>query len=81
MVRSSSANANNSRNNTDLGRKDVIAELTDDTIRTLSRNALETIVTTAHIPFIQEERLELQDRETLERLAFLARNCCKNAVI
>lgn len=80
MVISSSVVANNSSNN-DLGRKDVIAELTDDTIRTLSRKALEKIVVCAHIPFVQEERLGLQDRETLERLAFLARNCCRNAVI
>lgn len=67
--------------NTDLERKDVIAELTDSVIRTLSADGLRTVVRAASIPFVQEERLPLQDRDTLERLAFLARNCCRNAVV
>lgn len=59
----------------------LIARLSEREIAAMSEQELCEIVAGARLAFLQDEtRLNLKDRETLERLVFLARRCCRNKV-
>lgn len=55
-----------------------IAELTMSEIHSMERDDLIQVIVRGRIPFVDETRLDMQDMETLRRLAFLARNCCQH---
>lgn len=57
-----------------------IPKLSIDEIRALSREALIALIEAADIPLLQgeTEHLRYSDRETLERLAFLAQRTVRN---
>ena len=61
--------------------RDRIASLSTVDIYDLTCEALVDVVRGADVPFLPSDvqgRLEFQDRCVLERLAFLARECCRN---
>lgn len=57
-----------------------IADCADGDIRALDDAELVTFIRRGHASLLKdvEPRLEFQDRETLLRLAFLTRQCCRN---
>ncbi len=55
-----------------------VAELTLSEIHSMERDDLIQVIVQGRIPFVDETRLDMQDMETLRRLAFLARNCCQH---
>ncbi len=59
---------------------DVVATLSDCEIHAMERNELIQVIEMARIPFIDESRLDLQDTDTLQRLAFLSRQTCLHQV-
>lgn len=59
----------------------AIGELPSARISQMDCDELVRVVRTAQLPFLSaetNEHLELRDRQTLERLANLARQCCHN---
>lgn len=61
--------------------KAAVARLTSEDIASLPDEALTQVILASQIPFVDgtmRERLRFSDRETLERLAFLGRRCCRN---
>jgi len=61
--------------------KATIAELTPDDICRMTRSELVRVIRSAGMPLPREkdfEQLELHDRETLQRLVYLTRRCCRN---
>ena len=61
--------------------KAEVAELTVSEIANLPAENLACAVRTAELRFLQGNRptrLESLDRDALERLAYLARRCCRN---
>lgn len=59
----------------------AIAELPPTHISQMDCDELVRVVRIAQLPFLStetNEHLELRDRQTLERLANLARLCCRN---
>ena len=61
--------------------RERIAGLSTVDIYDLTSEDLVDVVRAADVPFLPSEvqgRLEFQDRCVLERLAFLARECCRN---
>ena len=60
--------------------RESVASLTTIEINDLACQDLVDVVRAAHLPFLGMEvqgRLEFQDRQVLQRLAFLARECCR----
>lgn len=58
-----------------------MANLSLRTVETMTRDELIRVIRAARLPQMNIGRfccLEQQDRETLLRLAFLARRCCRN---
>jgi hypothetical protein len=58
--------------------KESVAELSLLEIEAMSRDDLVSAIRAVVVPFIEEDRLEYQDRKTLLRLLYLARQCCRN---
>jgi len=58
--------------------KAIVAELTSYQISELTSDEMVQAIRTASIPPVCEINLQLQGRETLERLVYLARRCCRN---
>lgn len=61
--------------------KASVAELSARTIAGLTREELARVIRAAELPLLNRhdgDRLELLNRETLERLAHLARRCCRH---
>lgn len=59
----------------------MIADLSAMKISQMTRYEVLRVIRAAHLPQLNSatgEHLELCDRKTLERLAFLARRCCRN---
>ena len=60
--------------------EDRIRELSNEEIFDMSEPDLIAIIRLGRIPFIEEERLHLQEKELLCRLAFMARQSCINRI-
>ena len=58
--------------------KAIVAELTPYQISELTSDEMVQVIRTASIPSACEINLRHQGRETLERLVYLARRCCRN---
>jgi hypothetical protein len=58
--------------------KESVAELSLCEIETMSRDELLNAIRAVVVPFVDDDRLEFQERETLLRLLYLARQCCRN---
>ena len=61
--------------------KATVADLPRAQIREMTRDELACVIRAAEMPILRgdaAERLKLFDREILERLAYLARYCCRN---
>ncbi|MBT4867194.1 MAG: hypothetical protein HON53_18980 [Planctomycetaceae bacterium] len=58
--------------------KESVAELSLCEIETMSRGDLVNAIRAVVVPFVEDDRLEFQERETLLRLLYLARQCCRN---
>ena len=59
----------------------AIADLPPQTISHMSDSELVGVIRAARLPLMIDrigQRLQFQDRRTLERLAYLARRCCQN---
>ena len=63
---------------TALFTKESVAELSPPQIDELSRDELVEAIRVVSVSFIEEDRLEYQDRAILTRLLYLARQCCRN---
>jgi|GEM_PF-2172386 len=60
-----------------------VADLTDDQIRQMKNEELERVIQAVNPAFLNQscrKRLPFLDRVALERLAFLARFCCRNQI-
>lgn len=61
----------------------LIADLGNDQIRRMTREELERVIQAANPAFLNQscqKRLPYLNRVALERLAFLARFCCRNQI-
>lgn len=61
--------------------KAIVAELTAEQIVRMTCDELVRVILVADMALLQPEaraKLKFYDRETLQRLAFLARRCCRN---
>ena len=58
--------------------KESVAELSLCEIEAMSRDDLLNAIRAVVVPFVDDDRLEFQERETLLRLLYLARQCCRN---
>lgn len=61
--------------------KGIVAEIPSSQIPRMTRDELIRMVRAVHVVLPQPhvaDKLELCDRRTLERLAHLARRCCRN---
>ena len=61
--------------------KATVASLSPPEISQMTCAALVRVIRSAGLPFVRSDidgRLEGYDRPTLERLAYLARRCCRN---
>ena len=58
--------------------KETVAELSPPQIDDMTRDEMVEAIRVVSVSFIEEDRLEYQDRATLTRLLYLARQCCRN---
>jgi hypothetical protein len=58
--------------------KESVADLSLCEIETMSRDDLLNAIRVVVMPFVEDDRLEFQERTTLLRLLYLARQCCRN---
>ena len=58
--------------------KESVAELSLCEIEAMTRDNLGNAIRAVVVPFVDDDRLEFQDRRTLLRLLYLARQCCRN---
>jgi len=58
--------------------KGSVAELSLCEIEAMSRDDLLNAIRAVIMPFVDDDRLEFQDRRTLLRLLYLARQSCRN---
>jgi len=73
-----SANASSDEDALD---KSLIAEISPTQVSQMTCNEMVQVIRAAKMPLLRKdvsEHLESYDRETLERLVYLARRCCRN---
>ena len=58
--------------------KESVAELSLVEIESMTHDDLLSAIRAVVLPFVDEDRLEYQDRQTLLRLLYLARQSCRN---
>jgi hypothetical protein len=71
----------NSSSDEDALDKIAIAEISPIQISQMTCNEMVRVIRAAKMPLLRKdvsEHLELYDRDTLERLVYLARRCCRN---
>jgi hypothetical protein len=58
--------------------KESVAELSLCEIEAMPHDDLLNAIRAVVVPFVDDDRLDFQDRKTLLRLLYLARQCCRN---